>query len=532
MKYVFITGGVTSSLGKGVLSACLGKLLIARGYSVSMQKFNLYYNAEPGFLSPLEHGEAFITEDGAAADLDIGNFERYVDVNQPKAACCTTGQIHRALLEKELRGEFNGATIQAIPHVANEIKARIRQVAQASGADICLVEIGGTVGDMEASVYLEAIRQMRLECSDPSDCCYIHMTYMPYIATAGELKTKPTQNSVKTLRTVGIQPDVIVCRTEVPLSGEGKDKIALFCNVKTSNVIQDIDVDRMLELPLVLEKEGLPRAVLSELRLADATPDLDSWRTLVKQEREAAKPLRIALISKYTAMPDAYLSLQEALKHASIHAGAHVTIDLVDAEQLREENADDLLRKHDGIVLPGGYGCRGTDGVLMAATFARLNQVPCLAIGHGMQLAMVEAVRSLLGIGDAHTAEADPNTAHPVVRIPEDRQSRNDSRLSARMGAGVVRLNSNKLKSIYGADEITERHSNRYEVDPAYVDELDGKGFKLAGTSLESGYPEAFELEEHPFYVAVVYHPEFKSRPNRPHPLFSAFLRAAMEKKA
>lgn len=528
MKYVFITGGVTSSLGKGILSACLGRLLMARGYSVSMQKFNLYYNAEPGFLSPLEHGEAFITEDGAAADLDIGNFERYVDVNQPKAACCTTGQIHRILLEKELRGEFHGATIQAIPHVANEIKARIRQVAQASGSDICLVEIGGTVGDMEASVYLEAIRQMRLECDDPSDCCYIHMTYMPYIATAGELKTKPTQNSVKTLRTVGIQPDVIVCRTEVPLSGEGKDKIALFCNVKTSNVIQDIDVDRMLELPLVLEKEGLPRAVLGELHLEDTAPDLDGWRALVKREREATKSLRIALISKYTAMPDAYLSLQEALKHAGIHDNVRVTIDLVDAEKLGEDNADELLKKHDGIVLPGGYGCKGTDGVLTAATFARLNRVPCLAIGHGMQLAAVEAARSLLGIADAHTKEADPNTPHPVVRIPEDRQGRNDSRLAARMGAGVVRLRDGRLKTIYGADEITERHSNRYEVDPAYVDELGEKGFKLAGTSLESGYPEAFELDEHPFYVAVAFHPEFKSRPNRPHPLFTAFIRAAM----
>ena len=531
MKYVFVTGGVTSSLGKGVMSACLGMLLKARGYRTMLQKFDLYYNAEPAFLSPLEHGEAFITEDGAATDLDLGNYERFTDMDLPGDSCCTTGKIHRRLLEKEMRGEFNGSTIQAIPHVANEIKERIREVATASDADICIVEIGGTVGDMEASVYLEALRQMRLECEAPSDCCFIHMTYMPYIATAGELKTKPTQNSVKTLRTVGIQPDVIVCRTEVPMTGEGKDKIALFCNVKTSNVIQNLDVDLLYELPLVLEKEGLAKVVLGELGLPDPPPELEGWKALVKHAHEAVKPLRVALIGKYNAMPDAYLSVKEALTHAGIHHGVRIALTAIDAERLTPQNADELLGKHDAIVLPGGFGAHGAEGMMAAAAFARVNQLPLLAIGYGMQLTVAQAARDLLGLADAGSSEADPNTAHPVARIPEDRVCQNDSRISARMGASQIRLRDGLLKTLYQADTISERHENRYEVDPAYADVLSEKGFHLVGTSVDSGYPEAFELEGHPFYVAVIFHPEFKSRPGKPHPLFDALVKAGTERK-
>lgn len=530
MKYVFLTGGVTSSLGKGVLSACLGRLLKACGYTVTMQKFGLYYNAEPGFLSPLEHGESFITEDGTAADLDLGSFERFVDVNLPGEVNCTTGKIHRILLEKELRGDFHGSTIQAIPHVTNEIKAHIREVAAHSGADICIVEIGGTVGDMEASVYLEALRQMRLECEHPYDCCYIHVTYMPYIAAAGELKTKPTQNSVKTLRTVGIQPDIIVCRTEVPMSGEGKDKIALFCNVKTSNVIQDADVDMLYALPLVLEKEGLTRAVLNELHLPEAAPQLDDWRALVKRAREATLPVRIALVGKYTAMPDAYLSVTEALAHAGIENDARVAVTLVDSIALNAQNVEEALAKFDGIIVPGGYGHRGTEGMMLAAQFAWANDVPFLAIGYGMQLCVTEAVRDLLGLKDANTTEIDPHTAHPVVRIPQDRLSQNDSRASARTGSSVVLLRDGLLKRLYGADTVAERHKNRYEIDPDYVEALAQKGLRLVGISAESGYPEAFEADDRAFYAAVIYHPEFKSRIGRPHPLFDAFVKAAMKK--
>ena len=530
MKYVFITGGVTSSLGKGVTAAALGCLLKARGYRVSMQKLDLYYNAEPGFLSPLEHGEAFITDDGHATDLDLGNYERFVDTTLPGEACCTTGKIHRILLEKELRGEFAGATIQAIPHVTNEIKRNIREVAERSGADISIVEIGGTVGDIEASIYLEAIRQMRLESEKPYDCCYLHLTLMPYIAAAGELKTKPTQSSVKTLRGVGIQPDVIVCRTEVPLSGEGKDKIALFCNVKASNVIQNMDVEMLYDLPLVLEKEGLAKVVLAELHLQDSTPDLAAWRAFVHSAHEAAVPMHVAVVGKYTVMPDAYLSVVEALRHASISLGVASTINLVDAESITRESAREVLGGYDAIVVPGGYGKSGTDGMIETARFARETGTPFLAIGYGMQMAVVEAARSLLGHADAHTNEVDGETAHPVVRIPEDRVCQNDSRSAARMGAGMVRLADGILRQAYGADTICERHSNRYEVDPAYVPALAEKGLRMVGSSAEAGYPEAFELEGHPYYALVVYHPEYQSRPGKPHPLFMQLVKAGLKK--
>ena len=530
MKYVFITGGVASSLGKGVTAAALGCLLKARGYRVSMQKLNLYYNAEPAFLSPLEHGEAFITEDGHAVDLDLGNYERLVDETLPGECCCTTGKIHRRLLERELRGDFHGMTIQAIPHVANEIKSYIEGAAECSGAQISIVDIGGTVGDMEASVYLEAIRQMRLERSDPYDCCYVHLTLMPYISTAGELKTKPTQSSVRALRSAGIQPDVIVCRTEKPMTGEAKEKIALFCNVKTANVIQNMDVDPLCRLPLVLEKEGLARAVLSELRLENAEPDLTALKSYVKSVDEATDPLRVALVGKYTAMPDAYLSVTEALRHACAQAGAKPRIDLVDAEKITPDTAEDLLGVYDAVVVPGGFGDRGVDGMIVAARYAREQGVPFLAMGFGMQLAVVEAVRSLLGIDDAHTAEADPLTPHPVVRVPEDRVCQNDSRGATRMGSSGVRLLDGELQRIYGADVVHERHSNRYEVDPAYVTDLERKGLHLAGVSVEAGYPEAFEMEGHPFYIAVVYHPEYISRPGKPHPLFVQLVKRGLER--
>ncbi len=527
MKYVFITGGVVSSLGKGLTAASLGRLLRARGYRVALQKLDLYYNVEPAFLSPLEHGEAFITEDGTAADLDLGHYERFVDINLTGKASSTTGKIHKRLIDREMRGDYHGGTIQAIPHVANEIKASVRDAAQEADAEISIVEIGGTVGDMEAAVYLEAIRQMRWECEKPNDCCYIHVTLMPYIATAGELKTKPTQNSVKELRSIGIQPDVIVCRTEVPMTSEAKDKIALFCNVKTGNVIQNADVKSLYELPLVLEKEGLAKIVLAELGLADHPADLDEWKAMVKRSYEATGELRVALVGKYNAVPDAYLSVGEALRHAGFANGSRVSIHSISAENLTPETVGALLEGHDAIVVPGGFGNRGADGILCAAQYARENKVPFLSIGFGMQLSVVEAVRNLLGVSDAHTTEADPSTAHPVVRIPEDRICQNDSRGATRMGAGNVKLSSGLARNIYQKDVIRERHNNRYEVDPAYVQPLLEKGFRMAGISAEAGYPEVFEVDGHPFYVAVVFHPEYLSRPNRPHPLFDALVKAA-----
>ncbi|MEA4927213.1 MAG: CTP synthase [Candidatus Limiplasma sp.] len=528
MKYVFLTGGVVSSLGKGITAASLGKLLKARGYHVSLQKLDLYYNVEPGFLSPLEHGEAFITDDGVASDLDLGHFERFVDTTLPGDASSTTGKIHRRLIERELRGEYRGSTIQAIPHVANEIKRCIREAAENAGSEIQLVEIGGTVGDMEASVYLEAIRQMRWECPNPNDCCYIHVTLMPYIVTAGELKTKPTQNSVKVLRSTGIQPDVIVCRTEVPMTTESKDKIALFCNVKASNVIQNLDVECLYEVPLMLEKEGLARAVLAELGLENRPAELEDWKELCKHSRELDRTVRVALVGKYTTVPDAYLSVAEALRHAGLAENTRIALTPINSEDIVPETADTLLAPYQAIVVPGGYGDRGTDGMVVAARYAREHRVPFLAIGFGMQLAVVEAVRDLLGITDANTTEVDPQTTHPVAHIPEDRICQNDSRGATRMGGSDVLLQPGLLRSLYGADAVRERHSNRYEIDPQYIEPLAEKGFKLVGSSAETGYPEAFELEGHPFFVAVVYHPEYQSRPNRPHPIYRAFVRAAL----
>ena len=529
MKYVFITGGVVSSLGKGITAASLGRLLKSRNYKVSLQKLDLYYNVEPGFLSPLEHGEAFITDDGTAADLDLGHYERFVDITLTGDASSTTGKIHRALIERELRGEYRGSTIQAIPHVANEIKRCIRECALRADSEIHIVEIGGTVGDMEASVYLEAIRQMRWECENPNDCCYIHVTLMPFIVTAGELKTKPTQNSVKVLRSVGIQPDVIVCRTEVPMTTDAKDKIALFCNVKAGNVIQNLDVDYLYEIPLMLEKEGLARATLNELGLENRQANLDEWKAMNRHYRELTRTLHVALVGKYVTVPDAYLSVTEALQHAALSENVHVVVTAVKSDDILPDTVDTLLAKFDAIIVPGGYGDRGTDGMVVVARYARENRIPFLAIGFGMQLAVVEAVRDLLGITDANTTEVDAQTQNPVVHIPEDRICQNDSRGATRMGGGEVLLRPGLLRSLYGTEAVRERHSNRYEVDQRYVEPLMEKGFRLVGISGETGYAEAFELDNHPFYAAVIYHPEYLSRPNKPHPLFCAFLRAAKE---
>ena len=525
MKYVFITGGVVSSLGKGLTAASLGRLLRARGYRVSLHKLDVYYNVEPGFLSPLEHGEVFITEDGTATDLDLGHYERFVDINLTGKASSTTGKIHESLIAREMRGDFHGSTIQAIPHVTNEIKSCIREAGQES--EIAIVEIGGTVGDMEAAVYLEAIRQMRWECEKPNDCCYVHVTLMPYIATAGELKTKPTQSSVKELRSIGIQPDIIVCRTEVPMTDDAKDKIALFCNVKKANVIQNADVDSLYDLPLVLEEEGLSKTVLAELGLPEHTPDLEDWRAMVRQSKAPTDSLKVALVGKYNAVPDAYLSVYEALHHAGFANGLRCAINAVSAEDLREDSVGPLLHGHAAIVVPGGFGVRGSDGILLAARYARENRIPFLAIGYGMQLAVVEAARNLLGIGDAHTTEVNPSTKHPLVRIPEDRICQNDSRSAARLGAGDVKLLPGMVRDTYGRDVVRERHSNRYEIDQDYARPLAGKGFHLVGTSMDAGYPEVFELDGHPFYVGVIFHPEYISRPNRPHPLFSALIARA-----
>ncbi len=526
-KYVFVTGGVVSSLGKGITAASLGRLLEARGYKVSMQKCDPYYNVDPGLLSPLQHGEAFITDDGVAADLDLGHYERFIDVNLRGEASVTTGKVHKRIMERELRGEYHGSTVQVIPHVTDEIKSRIKLAAVNSGADIAIIEIGGVVGDMESSPFMEAIRQMKWEVGE-HNTCFVHVTLLPYLNAAGEMKTKPTQHSVKTMRAIGIQPDVIVCRTEVPITTEAKDKIALFCNVKTGNVVQNADAPTLYDVPLMLEKEGFADIVCKELALPVTVPDLTEWKDMVQRYTHPEGEVSIALVGKYVELHDAYLSVAEAMTHAGIANITSVNLDWINSEDITDENAAEKLAGYDGILLPGGYGDRGAEGMIATAHYAREQKKPCLMIGFGMQLGVVEAVRHLLGMTGANSTEVKHDCDPAVVRIPDDRvTSLNDSRQAARMGGMDVRLLPGKIHDIYGADVIHERHGNRYEVEKGFVSMLENKGMHFTAQAVEGGYPEAFELTDHPFYVGVIYHPEFISRPNKAHPLFTAFIKAA-----
>ncbi len=526
-KFVFVTGGVVSSLGKGITASSLGRLLKARGYKVSMQKCDPYYNVDPGLLSPLQHGEAFITDDGIAADLDLGHYERFIDENLRGEASVTTGKIHKAIMERELRGEYRGGTVQVIPHVTNEIKNRIRAAAKNSGADVHIVEIGGTVGDMESAPFMEAIRQMKCEM-DSFDTCFIHVTLLPYIAAAGEIKTKPTQHSVISLRSIGIQPDVIVCRTEMSIPNDAKEKIALFCNVKATNVLQNADANTLYDVPLMMEEEGLAKVVCAELNLDPRTPDLTDWQETVTRFTNPKGEVRIALVGKYVALHDAYLSVAEALTHAGIAHQVAVKLTWIDSADITVENAAEKLAGYQGIIMPGGYGSRSAEGIIAAARYARTSNVPCLMIGYGMQLATVEAVRSLLGATGANSTEVDFACSPAVASVPEGRGVMPDGRREARNGGYDISLADGQIATLYGSNTIHERHSNRYEIDADFVEPLRQKGVCFTGMSVEGNYPEAFEVPEHPFYIGVIYHPEFISRPNKAHPLFVGFIGAAM----
>ena len=529
MKYVFITGGVVSSIGKGITAAALGKLLHARGYKTNLLKLDIYYNAEPSRLNPLLHGESFITDDGTAADLDIGHYERIVDVTLSGESSYTTGKINKRIMEKEWRGEYQGAKIQAIPQVTDEIKDCIQEVARHSDADIQIVEIGGTVGDMEVMVYVEAIRQMRWVCETINDCCYIHVTLMPFIVTAGELKTKPIQNSVKVLRSMGIQPDVIVCRTEKNMTTEAKDKVALFCNVKSQNVIQNLESDGFYELPLALEKQGLAKIVLDELKLEDRGADLNDWAEMLRRKAAAQETVYVALVCAYPDSQNAYLSVMEALQHAATAEGVQVDVATISAEDLDDETSGQMIAAFDAFILPGGYETRGAEGVMIAARYARENRIPMLAIGLGMQLTLVEAAQELLGLADANTAEIDPDTSQPVVYLPEGRSQNGTNSPALRIGGKEIRFYEGKLRNAYGCETARERHANGYEINPAYYGKLKNAGLKMTAVSADGEYAEAFELEGHPFYCAVLYHPEYLSRPNKPHPLFVQLIRHAID---
>jgi CTP synthase len=519
-----------SSIGKGITAAALGKLLHSRGYKTNLLKLDIYYNAVPSRVNQLAHGEIFITDDGTAADLDIGHYERIVDITLKGESSFTTGLLHKRIREREWHGDYHGEKIQAIPHVTDEIKACIQEVAQHSGADIQIVEIGGTVGDMEVMVYVEAIRQMRWTCESLNDCCYIHVTLMPFIATAGELKTKPIQNSVKVLRSMGIQPDVIICRTEKNMTTEAKDKVALFCNVKAQNVIQNLESDGFYELPMGLEKQGLAKIVLEELGLEDRKADLDDWIGMLRRKAAAKETVYIALVCAYPDSLNAYLSVQEALHHAGTAEGVLVDITTISSEDLDDETAAQMLTAFDAFILPGGYETRGAEGVIIAAKYARENRIPMLSIGLGMQLTLAEIAQNLIGLRDANSVEVDPETLHPVVYLPESRKLAGTDAPVLRMGGTDIRFYEGKIQSAYGCETARERHSNGYEVNPDYIGKLENAGMKLAAVSADGEFAEAFELEGHPFYCAVLYHPEYSSRPNRPHPLFIQLIRQAMDK--
>ena len=526
-KYVCITGGVVSSLGKGITAASLGRLLKARGYRVSICKLDPYLNVDPGTMNPYQHGEVYVTADGGETDLDVGHYERFIDEALSKDNNATSGQIYLRVLDRERAGDYHGGTVQIIPHITDEIKNRVRAAAQRTNPDVLIVEIGGTVGDMEGQPFLEAIRQMRLDVG-AENCAFIHVTLVPYIVGAGELKSKPTQHSVKELLSLGIQPDILVCRADRPIGREIREKIARFCNVATDCVIENTTAPSLYAIPLMLEQQGLCRAVCRRLGLADRTPDLSAWEGLVEREQHPKTSCTIAVVGKYVQLQDAYLSITEALRHGGIGQDAQVHIQYVDAETVTEDNAAQLLAGAQGILIPGGFGNRGLDGKLAAIHYARTHRAPLLGICLGMQMAVVEFARHVLGYQDAHSSEADPATTHPVIDLMPD-QVGNRLGGTLRLGAYPCAIQPGTLAHrLYGKPEILERHRHRYEFNNAYRIPFQEAGMVFSGINPQRNLVEIAELPDHPFFIGVQFHPEFQSRPDRPHPLFLGFVAAAL----
>ena len=527
-KFVFVTGGVVSGLGKGITAASLGRLLAARGLRVTALKFDPYINVDAGTMSPLQHGEVFVTDDGAETDLDLGHYERFMDVSLGRLNNVTTGQVYSAVIEQERRGDFLGGTVQVIPHITNEIKERLHRVAEVSGADVVISEIGGTVGDIESLPYLEAIRQFKSDVGR-QDVMYVHVTLVPFVSAAGELKTKPTQHSVKELRSIGISPDVIVCRTERPLSRELKEKIALFCDVPPEAVVQNVDVDSIYAVPLILEEEGLGRIATSVLGLNCGEPDLSEWRSLVEKLRHPSRRVTVALVGKYVALHDAYLSVVEALCHAGIAHDASVEIKWVDSERLERESPAAVLGDVHGILVPGGFGSRGIEGKIAAARYARETRIPYFGLCLGLQCAVIEFARHVLGLEGANSTEFDPDTPHPVIDYMPEQKKVVAKGGTMRLGVYPCRLVPGTLaRAAYGAEVVEERHRHRFEVNNAYRDRLAAAGLRTAGVWPDGDLVEIMELDDHPWFVGTQFHPEFKSRPTRPHPLFRDFLGAAI----
>ncbi|MCI8359467.1 MAG: CTP synthase [Lachnospiraceae bacterium] len=531
VKYVFVTGGVVSGLGKGITAASLGRLLKARGYKVTMQKFDPYINIDPGTMNPIQHGEVFVTEDGTETDLDLGHYERFIDENLDKNSNVTTGKVYWSVLQKERRGDYGGGTVQVIPHITNEIKSRFYRNFTDKETRIAIIEVGGTVGDIESQPFLESIRQFQHEVGR-DNAILIHVTLIPYLRASQEMKTKPTQASVKELQGMGIWPDIIVCRSEYPLDQGLKDKIALFCNVPNNHVLQNLDVEYLYEAPLAMEKERLAQVACECLNLECPEPDLTDWKLMVESLRTPTDEVTIALVGKYTQLHDAYISVVEALKHGGISNRCVVDLKWVDSETVTADNAAEILKNVNGILVPGGFGDRGIEGMLHAIRYARENKIPYLGLCLGMQLSIVEFARNVIGYNDAHSIELDPSTTHPVIALMPDQSDVEDIGGTLRLGSYPCVLDKNsKARELYGEDTIHERHRHRYEVNNDYRTVLTEHGMKLSGLSPDGRIIEMCELSEHPFFVATQAHPELKSRPNRPHPLFRGFVAAALEYK-
>ncbi len=527
-KYIFVTGGVVSSLGKGITAASLGRLLKNRGLNVSIQKFDPYLNIDPGTMSPYQHGEVFVTDDGAETDLDLGHYERFIDENLSQNSNVTTGRIYWSVISKERKGDYLGGTVQVIPHITNEIKDRIFRVSKEREVDVVITEIGGTVGDIESLPFLEAIRQIKYDVGG-ENVLFIHVTLVPFLGKAGELKTKPTQHSVKELRSIGIQPDIIVCRSEKNLSKELRSKIGLFCNVEGRAVIQNLDADTLYEVPLMLHEEGLDSLVCEKLRLGCGEVDNAKWEDMVYRMKNLSKHVRIALVGKYVELHDAYLSVVEALSHGGLANDADVEIKWVNAMDLDRENVAEQLSDVDGILVPGGFGTRGIEGKILAVNFARTNNVPFLGICLGMQMAVVEFARNVLGLKDAHTTEISPETSSPVIDLMPDQKDIDNLGGTMRLGLYPAQLKENTFaREAYGKELVYERHRHRYEFNNSYMKDFVQNGMVFSGINPNKQLVEIVEIPANRWFVATQFHPELKSRPNNPHPLFAGFIKASL----
>ena len=533
-KYIFVTGGVVSSLGKGITAASLGRLLKSRGYRVTIQKFDPYINIDPGTMSPYQHGEVFVTDDGAETDLDLGHYERFIDINLSKNSNTTTGKIYQSVINKERRGDYLGGTVQVIPHITNEIKERVFRVGQQDNADFVITEIGGTVGDIESLPFLEAIRQVKKDVGK-NDVLYIHVTLVPYISAAGELKTKPTQHSVKELRSIGISPDIIVCRSEKPISKEMREKMAMFCDVDPDAVIQNLTARSIYEVPMLMEEQGLDTIVLRKLEMEDKPKDMQGWHDMVACIlKKYDKKVTIAVVGKYVALQDAYISITESLRHAAVANEAELDIHWVNAEEIEADDTDmaKVMAGVDGILVPGGFGNRGIEGKIKAIQYAREHKIPFFGICLGMQCAVIEFARHVCGMADANSSEFNPNSTHPVIDLMPEQLDVEDLGGTMRLGLYPCKVYPDTLTSkAYNAELIYERHRHRYEFNNAFREEIVGKGLVLGGTLPNGRLVEIVELpeSEHPWFLGAQFHPEFKSRPTNPHPLFREFVGAAVK---